>query len=89
MIHPNTQIGDDVEIGHGVTIAGNQDGPPMIVGNRVKIGASATIIPESGRAISIGNGAIVGAASLLRTDVLPDDRVAGNPAQPTKRNRGF
>lgn len=83
VIHPNTRIGDDVSIAHGVTIGGNESGPPMVLEDRVKVGASATIIPESGRAITVGADAVVGAAALLRTDVAGGDRVAGNPARST------
>lgn len=85
VIHPNTRIGNDVEIAHGVTIGGNESGAPMVLEDRVKVGASAVIIPESGRAITVGEGAIVGAASLLRTNVASGDRVAGNPARSTVR----
>ena len=86
VIHPNTRIGNDVNIAHGVTIGGNEGGPPMIIGDRVSVGAAATLIPESGRAITVGAGAVVGAASLLRKNVVAGDRVAGNPARPTRES---
>lgn len=87
VIHPNTRIGNDVHIAHGVTIGGTETGPPMTLEDRVKVGASATIIPESGRAVTVGADAVVGAGSLLRKDVAAGDRVAGNPARSTRRDR--
>lgn len=85
VIHPSTVIGNDVHIAHGVTIGGVESGPPMILEDGVRVGASATIIPQSERAITVGAGAVVGAASLLRESVEPGARVAGNPARPTSR----
>lgn len=85
VIHPNTRIGNDVHIAHGVTIGGTASGPPMVLENGVKVGAKATIIPESEKAITVGSYAVVGAASLLRNCVVAGDRVAGNPARSTKR----
>jgi serine acetyltransferase len=44
----------------------------------VWIGASAIILP---RVSKIGNGAIIGAGSIVTKDVLPYAIVAGNPAK--------
>jgi virginiamycin A acetyltransferase len=52
-----------------------------IVDNDVWIGNSATIMPG----ITIGNGAIIGAHSLVTKDVEPYSIVGGNPAKPIRK----
>ena len=52
-----------------------------VVGNDVWIGQNATILPG----IRIGNGAIIGANSVVGSDVPPYTIVAGNPAKPLRR----
>ena len=49
----------------------------VIIGNDVWIGASATIL--SG--VNIGNGAVIGACSVVTKDVPPYGIAAGNPAK--------
>lgn len=53
-----------------------------MVGNDVWIGQDATILPG----VKIGDGAIVGAHSVVGSDVEPYVIVAGNPAR-QKRKR--
>ncbi|GAB6393578.1 MAG: Vat family streptogramin A O-acetyltransferase [Treponematales bacterium] len=48
-----------------------------IVGNDVWIGQNATILPG----VHIGNGAIIGASSVVGSDVAPYTIVVGNPAR--------
>ena len=48
-----------------------------VIGNDVWIGQNATILPG----VHIGNGAIIGASSVVGSDVEPYTIVAGNPAQ--------
>jgi maltose O-acetyltransferase len=50
---------------------------PVHIGSRVFVGARAVILPG----VTIGDDAIVGAASLVRHDVAPGTVVAGNPAR--------
>ena len=52
----------------------------IIVGNDVWIGQKATILPG----VHIGDGAIIGACSVVTKDVPPYSVVAGNPAQVKK-----
>lgn len=52
-----------------------------IVGNDVWIGMEAIVMPG----VTIGDGAIIGARSVVAKDVAPYTVVAGNPAQPVKR----
>lgn len=47
-----------------------------IIGNRVRIGSGATILP-----VRIGDGAIIGAGCVVLKDVSPGDIVVGNPAR--------
>jgi acetyltransferase-like isoleucine patch superfamily enzyme len=49
----------------------------VVIGARAKIGANATLLPG----IRIGEGALVGAGSLVTRDVAPWTVVVGNPAR--------
>ncbi|WP_305852961.1 CatB-related O-acetyltransferase [Georgenia sp. TF02-10] len=53
-----------------------------VVGNDVWIGRDATIMPG----VTIGDGAVLGAHSIVTKDVAPYEVVAGNPA---RRSRFF
>lgn len=50
---------------------------PVHIGKNVWVGAGATILPG----VTIGDNAVVGAASVVTKDVEPDTIVAGNPAR--------
>ncbi|MCL4113642.1 UNVERIFIED_CONTAM: hypothetical protein GTU68_049269 [Idotea baltica] len=52
-----------------------------VIGNDVWIGMEAVIMPG----VTIGDGAIIGARSVVAKEVAPYTVVAGNPAQPVKR----
>lgn len=52
--------------------------PRLVVGHDVWIGANAIITPGC---TTIGNGAVIGAGSVVTKDVLPYSIVAGNPAK--------
>lgn len=92
---------DEVFIGHGVMFtndrlprATNADGSlqnasdwvcvPTVVKKRASIGSNATILPG----ITIGEGAIVGAGSVVTKDVAPHTVVAGNPARVLRTHTG-
>ncbi len=92
-------IEDEVFIGHNVTfindrypMAVNADGSMQtdddwevektVIKRRASIGSSATILCG----VTIGENAIVGAASVVTKDVLPNTIVAGNPAKYIRRN---
>jgi len=73
-------VGDDVLIYHGVTLGsktGVRGRRHPTIGNNVVLGAQATIIGN----ITIGAGAIVGAATVVIYDVAPGTTVVGNPAK--------
>lgn len=78
------ELEDNVFIGHGVMFI-NDIYPPTfdrnlwkktVVKKGASIGSNATILP-----VIIGEGAIVGAGSVVTEDVPPDAIVAGNPAR--------
>jgi acetyltransferase-like isoleucine patch superfamily enzyme len=87
-------IEDDVFIGHGVTFVNDSypratatDGKmqteadwkvePTLVQKGASIGSGATILAK----VTIGDGAIVGAGSVVTKSVPPGSIVAGNPAK--------
>ena len=91
-------IEDNVFIGHNVTFindtyprAAKEDGTlqtdedwvcvPTLVKRGASIGSSATLLCG----ITIGENAIVGAGSVVTTDVAPFTIVAGNPARILRR----
>jgi acetyltransferase-like isoleucine patch superfamily enzyme len=92
------EIGDEVFVGHNVSFindkfpaATNPDGSPQNeadwmciptkVQRRASIGTSATILCG----VTIGEGAIVGAGSVVTKDVPPGATVAGVPARILRR----
>jgi virginiamycin A acetyltransferase len=52
-----------------------------VIGNDVWIGQNAVILPG----VHIGDGAIIGANSIVGSDVDPYTIVAGNPARPLRK----
>lgn len=88
------RIGKDVLIAHGVMFINDlfSDSEPMKdgvhnwkmsktkVGDMVRVGSNATILPAR-----IGEGAIIGAGSVVTKDVSPWTVVAGNPARVLRR----
>lgn len=87
-------IGDNVLIGHNVTLAtlNHDENPerrqsihpaPIEIGKNVWIGSNVTIL----QGIKIGDGAIVGAGSVVTRDVPANCIVAGNPASIGKEDK--
>jgi serine O-acetyltransferase len=88
VIHPTTEFGSGVTLGHQVTIAaspadarGHVD--PVILEDRVFVGAGAILLARSGP-LRIGRGAVIGAGSVVVDDVPAGGRVFGNPARPPR-----
>ena len=61
---------------HGISFLGD-----TVIGNDVWIGQNATILPG----VHIGDGAIIGANSVVGSDVEPYTIVVGNPARPLRK----
>jgi serine O-acetyltransferase len=77
-IGPGVVLGERVEIMQDVTIAASYEGPQAPkIGNDVFIGAGATILG----AVTIGDGAAIGANSLVVSDVPQGAFVIGVPAK--------
>lgn len=74
-------IGENTVIGYNTTILTHEylideyRVGEVVIGNNVMIGANTTILPG----ITIGDGAIIGAGSVVTKDVAPHTFVAGNP----------
>ena len=85
-------IGDDVLIGHNTVIAtlnhvedpdkrGDMVPAPVRIGDKVWIGANATILPG----VTVGEGAVIAAGAVVTKDVAPRTVVAGVPARMIKK----
>jgi bifunctional UDP-N-acetylglucosamine pyrophosphorylase/glucosamine-1-phosphate N-acetyltransferase len=73
-------IGEETNIGAG-TITCNFDGEqknPTTIGRDVSIGSNTSLVAP----VSVGDGALTGAGSVVTKDVPSGERVAGNPARP-------
>ncbi len=76
-------VGENSIIGYNTTILAHEylikeyRIGDVIIGDEVLIGANATILPG----ISIGDGAVVSAGTLVNKDVPPGVFVGGNPMQ--------
>jgi acetyltransferase-like isoleucine patch superfamily enzyme len=85
-IGKNTYIADDVRIqdsdNHTIIENGKakQSSKPIIIGDHVWIGKNAIIL----KGVTIGNGAIIAAGSVVVKDVPSKALVAGNPAKVIK-----
>lgn len=86
------EIGDNVLIGHSVIIAtlnhdfdienrSSMTAKKVKIGNNVWIGSGSIILPG----VTINDGAIIGAGSVVTRDVPENVIVAGNPAKVIKR----
>ena len=84
------RIGAKAQLGPGVQVyaadhprdpadrdAGYECGRPVTIGRNAWIGGHAILLPG----VTVGDGAIVGAGSVVTRDVPPGATVAGNPAR--------
>lgn len=82
-------IGDDCFIAHGVMFTNDKGVDarvhhPTTIGNQVKIGSNATILP-----VKIGDNCIIGAGCVVTKDVPPNSVVVGNPGRILKGRDEF
>lgn len=73
-------VGEETNIGAG-TITCNYDGTrknATTIGRGVSIGSNTSLVAP----VTIGDGALTGAGSVVTKDVPSGERVAGNPARP-------
>ena len=78
-------IGDDVTLYQGVTLGGvsfEKGKRHPTIGNRVVIGANATVLGD----ITIGDDVRIGAGSVVVKDVPPNSTVVGIPGKVVARN---
>ncbi len=84
VVHGDCEIGDDCIIRQGVTLGNRRLDRPFDVprlGNKVNIGAGAKVMG----AVTIGDGAQIGANAVVLTDVAPATTVVGIPARVVHR----
>lgn len=87
----DVEIGSDCFIAHGVMFINDKFDNPLenwkskktIIGNNVRIGSNATILP-----VHIGHGAIIGAGAVVTKDIPAHGIVYGNPAKLKELNNG-
>jgi serine O-acetyltransferase len=77
VIHECCKIGDNVIIGHHVTIGGRGGFGVPVIGNNVLIGAGAKILGD----IKIGDNAKIGANAVVLDDVPECCTAVGVPAR--------
>jgi acetyltransferase-like isoleucine patch superfamily enzyme len=83
LLAPNVQIYDSPS--HPLSVSARlrrepaplEEAAPVLIGRNCWIGTGATIM----RGVTIGDGAVIGAMSLVTSDVPPGMLAAGNPAR--------
>lgn len=84
VLHPQVKIGDRCQIFHHVTLAAESaigSEHYIIVGHDVVIGAHSIIVARANTTLTIGDGAVLGAGSVLTKSIPAGEVWAGNPAR--------
>jgi len=81
VIHKRAVIGERVCLGQGITIGRKLKESCPVIGNDIYIGAGARILGN----IKVGNNVIIGANSVVVTDIPQNSIVAGAPAKVVKK----
>ncbi len=85
----NISVGDNSVIGYNTTILAHEylikeyRLGNVIIGNNVMVGANSTILPG----VTIGDGAIIAAGSVVHKDVAAYTFVGGNPLRELKTSK--
>lgn len=82
VVHPDTVIGDDTKIYQNVSLAGRNNRGAPVIGKRVFIGAGACVLGG----ITIGDDVIIGANSVVISDIPEKSTVVGIPGKVIKVN---
>ncbi|MCG5072835.1 serine O-acetyltransferase [Paraburkholderia tagetis] len=79
VVHKNARLGSNIIISPNVVIGGKGKGQPgaPVIEDGVVIGAGACVLGP----IRIGRGAVIGANSVVLTNVAPHTTVVGIPAR--------
>ncbi|MGB3411872.1 MAG: serine acetyltransferase [Microthrixaceae bacterium] len=83
VVHPNTVIGSNVMLRHGVTLGAvgdsddTENAQAPVIGDGVSIGSGAIVIGPR----DIGEGAIIGAGAVVVSDIPAGATAVGNPAR--------
>jgi serine O-acetyltransferase len=78
VIHDRARIGAGCTLRHGVTIGDRHPGGPTpVLGDDVELGAYAQVLGG----VRVGDGARIGAMSVVLQDVPPGGVAVGNPAR--------
>src|SRR5437667_9360468 len=76
------QIGDNVQIGIRTIIMAHLRGPGrVVIENDAYIGPGCVIAAAHGRTVSIGSGAVIGALTVVTSDVPPRAFLRPKPAE--------
>ena len=87
VFHPQVTLGDNCRIFHHVTLAAESAiGSPhrIILGDNVTIGAHCIVVARQDSNLTIGHNSLLGAGSVLLTDIPPFQIWGGNPAHKIK-----
>jgi serine acetyltransferase len=78
----NIEIGEDSQIGiRSILIAHFRGGGKIVIGKKVWIGPNCVISANVDKTLTIGDGAVIGAASVITSDVPPGVMIL--PPKPT------
>lgn len=77
------EIGDETQLTMQVIVLTHFRGPGrVIIGPRVWVGTRSLIAAAHNQTLTIGEGSVIGAGSVVTRDVPPFTFVAGSPAKP-------
>jgi acetyltransferase-like isoleucine patch superfamily enzyme len=80
------EIQDEVQIGIRVIILAHTRGPgKVLLGRSAYIGPNCVVLGHPGRTLTLGEGCVVGVASVVTRDIPPFTLAQGNPAVPVAR----